>query len=136
MKESACKSRDNPSITGLGRLSRGETHPRNLHYNHIHRAFFFFPLSTILINSSRIHRKGSQAGRSQAEVSCLMKLKFKKESHSSQCPQPQGRPLYRVPKADSRVPALRGGRWGSERGRGLWGRPCRDRGFLEPQAWP
>lgn len=99
-------------------------------------SFFFSPLSIILINSSRIHRMGSQAGRSQAEVSCSMKLKFKKESRSSQCPQPQGRPLYRVPKADSRVPALRGGRWGSERGRGLWGQHCRDRGFLEPQTWP
>lgn len=136
MTESTCKSRDNPSILGLGGLSCGETHPMNLHYSHIHRAFFFFPLSIILINSSRIHRMGSQAGRSQAEVHCLMKLKFKKESRSSQCPQPQGRPLYRVPKADSRVSALRGGRWGSERGRGLWGRPGRERGFLEPQAWP
>lgn len=78
----------------------------------------------------------SQVGKSQAEVSYMMKFKFEKESPSSQCPQPQGRPLYRVSKADSRVPALRWGRWGSERGWGLWGQHCREKGFLEPQAWP
>ena len=49
----------------------------------------------------------SQVGKSQAEVICMMKFKFEKEGPSSQCPQPQGRPLYRVPKADSRVPTLR-----------------------------
>ena len=136
MKENTCKSGDNPSIMGLGRLSFGETHPMNLHYRHIHSFFFFFPLSIILINSSRVHRMDSQVGKSQAEVTCMMKFKFEKEGPSSQCPQPQGRPLYRVPKADSRVPALRWGRWRSERGRGLWGQYCREKGFLEPQAWP
>ena len=69
--------------------------------------WYLLVLSIILINSSGVHRMDSQVGKSQAEVICMMKFKFEKEGPSSQCPQPQGRPLYRVPKADSRVPTLR-----------------------------